>query len=50
MGMMDNYWVSLSVRGEDKSKYLGSDDVREKAESGLEKAAIANNLPFKKIL
>ncbi|HMS91123.1 MAG TPA: threonine--tRNA ligase [Candidatus Absconditabacterales bacterium] len=50
MGMMDNYRVSLSVRGEDRSKYLGSDDVREKAEGGLEKAAIANNLPFKKIL
>lgn len=50
MGMMDNYRVSLSVRGEDRSKYLGSDDVREKAEWWLEKAAIANNLPFKKIL
>lgn len=50
MGMIDNYRVSLSVRGEDKSKYLWSDEVREKAESGLEKAAIANNLPFQKIL
>ncbi|MFZ2718785.1 MAG: threonine--tRNA ligase, partial [Candidatus Absconditicoccaceae bacterium] len=50
MGMMDNYRVSLSVRGEDKSKYLGSDEVWEKAEGGLEKAAIANNLPFKKII
>jgi len=50
MGMIDNYRVSLSVRGEDRSKYLWSDDVWEKAEWGLEKAAIANKLPFKKIL
>ena len=50
MGMIDNYRVSLSVRGEDRSKYLWSDDVWEKAESGLEKAAIANDLPYKKIL
>ena len=50
MGMIDNYRVSLSVRGEDRSKYLWSDDVWEKAEWGLEKAAIANKLPFIKIL
>ncbi|EKD24752.1 MAG: hypothetical protein ACD_80C00166G0013 [uncultured bacterium (gcode 4)] len=50
MGMIDNYRVSLSVRGEDTSKYLWSDDVREKAEGWLEKAALANKLPFKKIL
>lgn len=50
MGMMDNYRVSLSVRGEDKSKYLWTDEVWEKAESGLENAAKKNNLPFKKIL
>ncbi len=50
MGMIDNYRVSLSVRWEDKSKYLWSDDVWEKAEGWLEKAAIANDLPYKKIL
>ena len=46
---MEDYWVSLSVRGEDKSQYLGGDDVWEKAESALENAAKAENLPFKKI-
>jgi len=47
--MMDGYWVSLSVRGDDKSKYLGSDDVWELAESSLEKAAKANELNYKRI-
>lgn len=47
MGMMDGYWVRLSVRGDDKSKYLGDDDVWEKAESALEKAAKENNLNYK---
>jgi threonyl-tRNA synthetase len=37
--MTDDYWVSLSVRGEDKAKYLGGEDVWEKAESALEEAA-----------
>lgn len=32
MGMMDAYWVSLSIRGEDKEKYLGGELVREMAE------------------
>jgi threonyl-tRNA synthetase len=27
MGMLEGYRVSLSVRGEDKSKYLGGDEV-----------------------
>lgn len=49
MWMTDDYWVSLSVRGEDKSDYLWSDDVWEKAESSLEKAAKANDLPYKKV-
>ncbi|MDD4151351.1 MAG: threonine--tRNA ligase [Candidatus Gracilibacteria bacterium] len=50
MGMLDNYWVSLSVRDEeDKSKYLGSDEVWQKAEGALEEAAIANELPYKRI-
>jgi threonyl-tRNA synthetase len=33
--MIDKYWVSLSVRGEDKTKYLGSDDNWEVAEQAL---------------
>jgi threonyl-tRNA synthetase len=49
MGMMDGYWVSWSVRGEDKSKYLGTDEVWELAEGSLEEAAKANNLNYKKV-
>ena len=48
-GMMDGYWVSLSVRGEDKSKYLGTDEVWNLAESSLEKAAKANNINYKRV-
>ncbi|MEI6346183.1 MAG: threonine--tRNA ligase [bacterium] len=48
-GLMKEYWVSLSVRGEDRSKYLGTDDVWNTAESSLEKAAKANNLPYKRV-
>jgi threonyl-tRNA synthetase len=33
MGMMDGYWVSLSVRDADKSKYLGTDEVWNTAET-----------------
>lgn len=47
MGMMDGYWVRLSVRGDDKSKYLGSDEVWEQAEGALEKAAKDNELNYK---
>ncbi len=47
MGLLDDYWVRLSVRGDDKSKYLGSDEVWEKAENALEKAAKENNLNYK---
>jgi threonyl-tRNA synthetase len=47
MGMMDGYWVRLSVRGDDKSKYLGSDEVWEQAENALEKAAKDNKLNYK---
>jgi hypothetical protein len=32
MGMLDGYRVSLSVRGEDKEKYLGGEEVRATAE------------------
>ena len=47
MGMMDGYWVRLSTRGDDKSKYLGSDEVWEQAEGALEKAAKENELNYK---
>ena len=49
MNMMSGYWVRLSVRGDDRSKYLGSDDVWEKAESALEKAAKENELNYKRV-
>mgnify|MGYP003335746165 CR=1 FL=1 len=48
-GMMDGYWVSLSVRGEDKSKYLGTDEVWNTAENALEKAAKENDLNYRRV-
>ena len=47
LGMDKEYWVSLSIRGEDKSKYLGSDEAWETAESSLEEAAKENKLNYK---
>ncbi|HRH30929.1 MAG TPA: threonine--tRNA ligase [Candidatus Paceibacterota bacterium] len=47
MGMMDGYWVRLSLRGDDKSKYLGSDEVWETAEKALTDVCIEENLPYK---
>ncbi len=49
MGMLDSYWVSLSVRWDDKSKYLWEDEVWDIAENSLEAAAKANELPYKRI-
>lgn len=49
IGLMDDYWVSLSVRGDDKSAYLGSDEVWNLAESALEDAAKANQLKYKRV-
>jgi len=49
MNMMNGYWVRFSVRGDDKSMYLGSDEVWEKAENALEKAAKENKLNYKRI-
>jgi len=50
MGLLDSYWVSLSVRDlENKSKYLGTDEVWEQAELALEEVAKSNNLPYKRI-
>ena len=47
MNMMEGYWVRLSVRGDDMSKYLGSDEVWNKAENALEIAAKENKLNYK---
>jgi threonyl-tRNA synthetase len=49
LGMLNDYRVSLSVRGEERNKYLGSDEVREIAEESLEAAAKANELPYKRV-
>ncbi|QFR39012.1 threonine--tRNA ligase [Candidatus Gracilibacteria bacterium 28_42_T64] len=49
IGMTEDYWVSLSVRGDDKSIYLGGDDVWEKAEAALEAASKENDLPYKRV-
>jgi threonyl-tRNA synthetase len=47
-GLMDGYWVSLSIRDPlTPEKYLGGDDVWEIAEKALEDAAIANGLNYK---
>jgi threonyl-tRNA synthetase len=49
MGMANDYWVSLSVRGPDREKYLGDDSVWKIAEGALEKAAKANELPYRRV-
>ena len=49
MNMLNEYWVRLSVRGEDRSQYLGSDDVWERAEAALEKAAKENDLNYRRV-
>lgn len=48
MGLLENYWVSLSVR-DDKGMFLGGDEVWEKAEAALEAAAEKNNLNYKRV-
>ncbi|OGD32585.1 threonine--tRNA ligase [Candidatus Azambacteria bacterium RIFCSPHIGHO2_02_FULL_52_12] len=48
-GMMDGYWVSLSVRGEDKSGYLGTEQAWTAAEHALETAAKYNKLNYKRV-
>jgi len=49
IGMMNEYWVSLSVRGDDKRIYLGTDEAWNTAEQALEEAAKANNLNYKRV-
>ena len=49
-GLMDGYWVSLSVRDpENPDKYLGDDEVWQTAEGALEKSAQANNLNYRRM-
>lgn len=45
MGMLQGYWVRLSVRGP-KGKYLGSDEVWEKAEAALKSVSEKEKLPY----
>ena len=47
MGMMDGYWVRLSLRGQDKENYLGSDEVWETAENALTKVCEDLQLNYK---
>jgi len=49
LGMTDDYWVSLSVRWDDKSKYLWWEDVWKLAEWALEEASKENKLPYKRV-
>lgn len=46
MGMIEGYWVRLSLRGDDTSKYLGGDDVWNMAETALTEVCIDENLPY----
>ena len=46
IGMMNDYWVRLSIRGPE-GKYLGGDDVWNTAEAALREAAELNKLPFR---
>jgi threonyl-tRNA synthetase len=47
MNMIDGYWVRLSLRGDDTSKYLGSDEVWNTAEQALTAVCEKQNLPYK---
>lgn len=47
MGMLDDYWVRLSLRGDDTSKYLGSDEVWNTAEGALKDVCEKMSLPYK---
>ncbi len=50
MGMMDEYWVSLSVRDySDTSKYMGDSELWDNAENALEELAQEQNIVYKKI-
>lgn len=46
IGMMNDYWVRLSIRGP-QLKHLGSDEVWNTAEAALKEAAELNSLPYR---
>lgn len=46
MGMLDGYSVRLSLRGDDKSQYLGSDEVWDMAENALKDVCESEKLPY----
>lgn len=49
-GLLDGYWVSLSVRDpENLDKYLGDESVWQTAEKALEEAAKSNDLNYKRM-
>lgn len=49
-GLLDKYWVSLSVRDpENLQKYLGDESVWQTAENALEEAAKFNNLNYRRM-
>ncbi len=47
MNMMDGYWVRLSLRGDNTSEYLGSDEVWNTAETALKEVCESENLTYK---
>lgn len=50
INMMDSYWVSLSVRSEEKmNTYLGDDSAWNTAEGALEEAAKKNSLNYRRV-
>jgi threonyl-tRNA synthetase len=52
LGMLENgkYWVSLSVRSDEKKeKYLGDDATWDMAEAALEEVAKEESLPYKRV-
>ncbi|MFO0764285.1 MAG: threonine--tRNA ligase [Candidatus Gracilibacteria bacterium] len=49
-GLLEGYWVSLSVRDpQTPEKYLGGEDIWQTAESALEDAAKSNELNYKRV-
>ena len=49
-GLLEGYWVSLSVRdSQNLDKYIGGEEVWQVAESSIEEAAKSNGLNYKRI-
>ena len=46
MGMMEGYWVRLSLRDDVKENYLGSDEAWTTAEAALTAVCKAEGLPY----